>query len=225
MNDDREDSAALLASLMDEARELSVLKRNLGRTADGPAWLRPWHARGVRIAEEGGGWRCAVDLADVPEGAPRAVVSPPLPDRRSAEDFAIDLLVDALLAHPGPAPSRPASATVPGTPREVPAAAPVPSADPAPAPPSPGAGFEYDGVVHPIPVRAARELMAAGVGMVSEDYVRRRLDEVRRDLAGGGRMTHEALSVLSPDNRRVFLNVCTMATLKGIARWPETGQA
>ncbi len=212
---DQRDSAALLAALMEEARELSVLKRGLGRPPGGPAWLRPWHARGVTVARDGEAWRCTVDLSGTPEGAPAGLASPPLPDREAAEAFALDLLVDALLAHPGPPPSEPPPAPAP----EAPAAETRPAAVPA------GTGFEYDGVVHAIPARAARELGAAGIGMVSEGYVRRRLDEVRRDLAGGGRMTVETLAALPPDARRVFINVCTMATLKGIARWPETGPA
>ena len=203
----------LLDRLWDEAREIAVLKRQLGRGASFPggvSWLRPENVSGAHLYEEDGGWRCDLTLEGIPEGRPDCVGAPdPLPDRHAASTFALAILCDVVIAHPEP-----------GTEPRLPRATQFP---PPPSAPPETPTFVYDGVDHPLPGRVARELREAGIDRISEGYVRRRLDEVRRDLAGGGPMTLDVVSRLGNDARRAFLTVCTMASLKGIARWPEGG--
>ena len=213
-----------------EAVAMAVLKRLLHRPLDpGLAWLRPEMVDGAAVFQDGGTWRCELVVDGGPgKGrlAPKAVAR----DREGAVTHLLAMMCDAVLAGTQAAPLEAeavpdAAAPSPAaeSPATPPVAAPLPDAVPVPAEPDAPGTFRYDGLSLPLPARVVRELREAGVDRINERYVRRRLDEIRRDVAGGAALTQEVVDALAPDARRGLLMVCTMAALAGIPRWPETG--
>ena len=202
---EREAASALLADLIDEAREIAAVRRQLGQGGTDPGglgWLPPRYVSGVHLYEEDGAWRADLTIDGLP-GRPDCIGSRlPLPDRDAAGTFALSLLCDAVLAH----------AKAPRMPSALLSWPTRPSA------------FVYDGLVVELPSEAVEALLACGAEDISKAYAERRLAEVRQDLLGGVRLSTERLTTLEPGERRAFLTVCALGALKGLTGWRHVSE-
>jgi len=201
--DNRRKAKALLARLMPEAERRAPEFTNLETKSSslGANTFKHIHidrVTGVHVYQgERGGWYYDLSFKDLPPGVPNVLGQPvafPLDTREEAIDGAVSML--AMLVNKrdqDPPPQDDAEAV-----------------------------FPFDDVVISLPSQMIRTLSEAPVPLPDHEYVRTRLDEVRKEFAGDGPLTGDILNKLTRDDLMRVYAVAAMAICRGIPRWPQS---
>lgn len=201
--DNRRKAKALLAKLLPEAIRRAP-EMDLVESQASPLGANTFkhihidRVAGVHVYQgDRGGWYFDLSFKDLPPGVPNVLGQPvayPLETKEEAINGAISMLAMLVKTRDKILPRHDDAEAV----------------------------FPFDDVVISLPSDLIRTLAAAPFPPPEYEYVRGRLDEIRRQFAEDGTMTGEVMDKLTEDQRMEVFTVVAMAICRGIARWPQS---